>query len=433
MRPSIYIPAVLQKFQGFFVKDLKEWRQEGRLEVHLEQEGCVVRNCHKCGSALGSYHDSYKIKAKHLKMMDWQVEVVFFREKRFCFECKKVRSQSIEWLCPNQPHVTLDLAWWLNRLTEVTTVLAVSRLESLDKMSCYRVDKFILRRLLQGYKIPKVTQISVDEVYARSKKQMKDGETRDDLFLTVIVDMRTRKVIWVSQSRRKEALDDFFQLIGKDACQEIKVVACDQHRGYSSSVEEHCPSATIVWDRFHLVQQFNEALNQDRRDELENIDPEGKMEDLMNNKYKYIFCTKADHRSKSDRRHIESVMSINKKMYQIEIMKEHFHKVFDCVTQEEAKEMINEIWCWSIEARAHNIKKWIESIFEAEYFWNYFKYKVTTGLSEGINRVIKGLKWQAYGYKDMAYFALKILQKCGYLNSEFHQKDLSLILSSHKK
>ncbi|MGZ3772354.1 MAG: transposase [Pseudobdellovibrionaceae bacterium] len=28
---------------------------------------------------------------------------------------------------------------------------------------------------------------------------------------------------------------------------------------------------------------------------------------------------------------------------------------------------------------------------------------------EGINRAIKGLKWQAYGYKDMAYFALKIL------------------------
>jgi hypothetical protein len=26
-------------------------------------------------------------------------------------------------------------------------------------------------------------------------------------------------------------------------------------------------------------------------------------------------------------------------------------------------------------------------------------YRVTTGISEGINRAIKGLKWQAYGYK----------------------------------
>jgi hypothetical protein len=37
----------------------------------------------------------------------------------------------------------------------------------------------------------------------------------------------------------------------------------------------------------------------------------------------------------------------------------------------------------------------------------------------GINRAIKGLKGQAYGYKNMAYFALKIMQKCGYLNHRY--------------
>ncbi len=50
---------------------------------------------------------------------------------------------------------------------------------------------------------------------------------------------------------------------------------------------------------------------------------------------------------------------------------------------------------------------------------NYFRFPVTTGLSEGINRAIKELKWQAYGYKDMEYFKLKILQKVGYLNYRY--------------
>lgn len=62
---------------------------------------------------------------------------------------------------------------------------------------CYKVDNYILRRVLQGYKIPSVKSIAVDEVYARSPKQQKDGETRDDLFLTVIVNFKTRKVIRV--------------------------------------------------------------------------------------------------------------------------------------------------------------------------------------------------------------------------------------------
>jgi hypothetical protein len=29
------------------------------------------------------------------------------------------------------------------------------------------------------------------------------------------------------------------------------------------------------------------------------------------------------------------------------------------------------------------------------------------------------VKWQAYGYKNMEYFKLKIMQKVGYLNSRF--------------
>lgn len=100
--------------------------------------------------------------------------------------------------------------------------------------------------MLQGYRIPKVTQIAVDEVYARSKKQQKEDETRDDLFLTVIIDLKTRRVIWVSHSRRKEALDDFFKLIGAEACNDIKVVAADQHDSYAVSVREYCPNATLV-------------------------------------------------------------------------------------------------------------------------------------------------------------------------------------------
>ena len=41
-------------------------------------------------------------------------------------------------LCPTSPHMTMELAWWINRLSEVTSVLQVSRLESIDKMSCYK-------------------------------------------------------------------------------------------------------------------------------------------------------------------------------------------------------------------------------------------------------------------------------------------------------
>jgi transposase len=418
-KASIYIPYAFRCFQGFTVSDIKEFQIKKHMEIHLVKEDDRKHLCCRCGGELGSQDGRYYVKARHLRIFNWTVSVCFWREKRHCTNCKKVRSELVEWLCPTSPHITLELGWWINRMSEITSVNQVSKLESVDKMACYKVDKYILQRLLQGYEIPKVTKISVDEVYARGPKQKKKGETRDDLFLTVIVDIRTRKAIWVSKSRRKEALDEFFKIIGPAGCEEIKVVATDQHEGYSASVKEFCPNAKVVWDRFHLVQNFNDAINEERKSELENIDPEGDMGDLMNGKYRYIFLTKSKNRKSKDQRHINEVMRLNTKMGQLEIIKEHFHQMFDCDDRESAQVMLCECYEWAWQAKAMQVVKWIWSVMDDERFWNYFEYKVTTGLSEGINRAIKGLKWQAFGYKDMLYFSLKILQKVGYLNHRY--------------
>lgn len=418
-RASIYLPQVFRSFQGFDVEDIKEWRVERRLEIVLTKSADKTHICSRCGGPLGPQDGRYRVRAHHMRIMSWQVVVVFWREKRHCAGCKKIRSERVDFICETTPHVTKDLAYWINRLSEITSVLQVSKLESIDKQTCYNVDKYMLTRMLQGYSIPEVKRISVDEVYARGKKQLKEGETRDDLFLTIVVDMATHKVIWVSQSRRKEALDEFFTIIGPEACQRIEVVATDQHEAYGASVREHCKNATLVWDRFHLVQKFNDALNLDRRDELSNIDPQGAMGDLMNNKYRYVFCKRSYKRSATDKKHINEVMRLNEKISKMEIIKERFHSMFNCASIEDAQVVMADVYQWAFDANCSNIFKWVASIREEKTFWNYWLFKVTTGISEGLNRAIKGLKWQAYGYKDMIYFKLKIMQKCGYLNSRF--------------
>lgn len=419
-KASTYIPHAFRSFQGFSILDIKESAESKEMQIVLEKVENKVHLCSNCGGKLGAQEGRYRVTARHLRCFSWKVTVSFWREKRYCPACKKTRSELIEWLCPTSPHMTLELAWWINKLSESTSVLAVTRLESVDKMAAYKVDHYILGRMLQGYEIPKVKRISVDEVYGRSKKQMKENETRDDLFMTVIVDQDTRKVIWVSQSRRKEALDMFFELLGPEACKDIEVVATDQHEAYAASVKQYCPKAIVVWDRFHLVNKFNEALNEERKAELSRIDPEGQMGDLMNGKYRYVYLTKAENRSKKDQQHIDQVMKLNQRMAKLELIKENFHKIFDIHDAQAAQIKLSECYEWAMQINANYIVNWIRSIMGEDRFWNFWAYRVTTGISEGINRAIKGLKWQAYGYKNMAYFALKILQKCGYLNHRYY-------------
>lgn len=424
----MYFPYFINNFQGFKTVDLKESRKNSHVKIILEAEADLKHKCAKCGENLGRIHSRYFKEAKHLKVCSFTTSVLIPVVKAECKTCKKIRSELITFLCPTSPHVTMELAWWLFRITGMSSVLQTSKLESVDKNTCYAIDKHILKSLLQGYKIPKVTHISVDEVYSRSKKQQKKGETRDDLFLTVIVDLKTRKAIWVSKSRRKEALDEFFKVIGEERCKEIKVVATDQHEGYNASVKQFCKYAKVVWDKFHLIQSFNEALNEERKDEFAKAKEAGDdVMELVRGKYKYLFTSKNEKRNKKDKEHLVDVLTKNKKLLSVELIKERLHRMYKYSDKAQAIKDMNTCYDWAVEAGAVHLKRWFWNIMDKIEFQNYFDEPYTTNASEGINRVIKGLKWQAYGYKDMTYFALKILQKCGYLNYRYALNDFNYL------
>jgi transposase len=273
--------------------------------------------------------------------------------------------------------------------------------------------------MLTHYKIPEVTSISVDEVYARKKEKYSD-ESRNRRFFTVISDLKTRKVIWVSESRDKQALDQFFILLGKEACDKIRVVAMDQHEDYMKSVKEHCPNATPVWDRFHLMQNFEEAVNETRKDLHEELPKAYALRDLTRGQYRYIFLKKESRRTEEEKVHINQVLRANNKFAKLEIIKERMITLFDQPSADSAMTVMEEIGDWIWQEGFQPLIRWYSRF---EMGWktvaNYFEYRVTTSLSEGINNVIKALKRRAYGYKNMDYFRLKIMQVCGYLNSRY--------------
>ncbi|MBI2604687.1 MAG: transposase [Deltaproteobacteria bacterium] len=41
----------------------------------------------------------------------------------------------------------------------------------------------------------------------------------------------------------------------------------------------------------------------------------------------------------------------------------------------------------------------------------------------GVNNVIKALKRRSFGFRNMEYFKLKIMQVCGYLNSRYATRE----------
>jgi len=77
--------------------------------------------------------------------------------------------------------------------------------------------------------IPVSTYMSVDEVAWQKWHK----------YVTNVVDIEKKKVIWNHNGRGKETLDRFYHALGPDHCERIEALARDGAKGYLSSTREH--------------------------------------------------------------------------------------------------------------------------------------------------------------------------------------------------
>lgn len=406
------------RFENYKVIDVKEFLTDARIDIFLERDFDIEPLCHRCRGRMGCRRGCHSMKIETLPILGMRTFLHFLRYKYECLDCKKARSEWVPFLAEETPHLSLEYAWWIGKLCEIAAVSRVAELIGHNGMTIWRVDLHRMVRLLSTYQIPKVRRISVDEVYARRKKN-NPAEDRDERFFTIVSDLDTRRVIWVSLSRKKKALDEFFKIIGSEACHEIQVVAADQHEAYAASVQEHCPQAKLVWDRFHIMQNFEIAVNEVRK-ELCDDSIHSEVKQLARGKYKYVFLKKANRRTEDEKTHIEDVMRLNQGFYKLELIKEKMMTFFDQPDLEQAKLVFEEVGDWIYQGGFGPLMDWYKKIEKGwDTLKNFFEHRVTSALSEGINNVIKTMKRKAYGYRNMGYFRLKIMQVCGYLNSRY--------------
>jgi transposase len=97
--------------------------------------------------------------------------------------------------------------------------------------------------------------MGVDEIYFG--KQMK--------FITVVSNLATSEPWWFGRDRRQETLDEFFRTQLKESQREHIEAACvDMWRPFTNSIEQWARNCRIVFDKFHVVQDANKAIDEVR-------------------------------------------------------------------------------------------------------------------------------------------------------------------------
>ncbi len=86
-------------------------------------------------------------------------------------------------------------------------------------------------------------------------------------YCAVLVNLDTGKLIAILEKRTQEELRKTLTGWGKEVLEKIEEVSIDLWSAYKNLVVELMPSAEVVADRFHLIKQINQELDQQRRAE----------------------------------------------------------------------------------------------------------------------------------------------------------------------
>lgn len=382
-------------------------------DIHIKLEPYKKKKfvCSGCGQVhkIGEHGIEESI-VEDLPISEKRVYLHIVKRRYKCPADKSTRIEEISWL-KKWSRVTKRFAEQVNRLTAITTNQEAGWFFGLDDETVYRIDKEMLEAQYNAKLVPPppAVNLSVDEVSYKKYHR----------YLTNVVDVDEKAVIWNDKGRKTEILDKYYAGIGEENCKRIESVALDGARTFISSTNKYAVNATIVYDKFHITQKLNWAVDMTRKQELRTARKENNNEliDLTNCKQRFILLKKKSNLTDNQAHYLQRLCEINEPIYKAMLLKESFLKVYDCQTPEEAHSYL-EGWIKDALSSAIETFKIIAASFrdKLQYIVNWFKKKISSAISEGINNKIKRLKRMAYGYRDVEYFKLKIHQHCGLLN-----------------
>lgn len=412
------------------LESYKTDKSELKIELWVKQkrELCC---CAKCNGPLLNIKDYRQRTLRGPPLGAYRVVIIYYKYIRaVCDTCQgKPQMARIIGTHPIFQNMTLAMVEIAGRLMEEITCEAVSRLLQMNPKTMWDLDQWRMKRMLKYYKLPDdldVSYMSADEIHFRTiENRFREhpfSEFNTKIFLTNLVCTKAAKVIANAQGREAVSLGKCLRILPKATRDKIEYFALDMNAGYFRAVSKLCPKAEIAVDRFHLVQNLNERFNDVRKDEFKKAK---KMNDefqmgMLEGGRRFILMERNPQLSIEEQNLLGKLKMLNTNINAAMLIVDYFHKVLD---QKGIAGFRNKLKTWYDlvrEARLPAFKKF--ALLVRQYRMNieaYIKSGLTTAISEGLNNKIKVLKRMGYGYSNMESFQLKILQRCGFLNSNF--------------
>ena len=258
------------------------------------------------------------------------------------------------------------------------------------------IEKQYLNEHYSKPSLHEVSRIAIDEF----------AVLKGHVYMTVVLDLDSGRVLFVGKDRSKESLDEFWKRVKRSGAK-IKAVAIDMWPAYIGSVVENCPEADIVFDHFHIIKMLNQKLDEIRRDLFRD-------ETLYNKRSlikgtRWLLLKNQDNLSETASARLNEALAVNQPLATAYYLKEELRLLWDQNGIEQAWDFLKSWVKKAYESGLVKLREFANTLM-AHYtgILNWYKHRISTGKLEGFNNKIKVLKRKAYGYRDFDFFILKI-------------------------
>ncbi len=371
--------------------------------VQIDRLGKRLLRCGVCRQRCREVHDIRRAREWRDLSLRKLPLILRYRPRRVvCPRCG-VRVEEFPWAEP-WARVTTTLSNAVAVLARELSWQSTAREYGLNWKSVATIIKRAVQYGLQHRARPPVHVIGIDEVSRR----------KGQVYVTVVYDLERRVLLWVGNDRTEEAVRPFFtEELGKRRCHTLRVVCMDMWATYANLVREHAPNAQLLFDRFHIVQHLNEAVDAVRRQLWRQLVSKQK---VAVKGTRWLLLKNPWNLTNDQKERLSTLVRWNTPLVRAWYLKEAFQLFWAYKQPKRAEEYLTKWMRSAMRSRLEPFKKFVRMLrshLDGVLAWT--KARVSNGAVEGMNNKIKSISHRSFGFRTAANFIAAIYHCCARL------------------
>jgi transposase len=368
----------------------KNRNKELQLAVKPYKNGC---RCPQCGRRGRIVRQATGLRCwEDLTLMGLKVLLWYAPKEILCLTHGRVQEE-IPW-APAYSRITYRLEWRLCSLCQIMTQKAAAEILVMPSSTLSNLLHRIITRVRHGHRIRGLVTLGVDEIsFLKGRK-----------FATLVYDLDRSRVLWVGQGKGRESIDRFFnEQLSKGQKARIRWASCGMSLSYTEAIKHHCPNATLVIDRFHVVKALNAAVDEVRKEQWRALDTGGRK---AIKGLRWLLSMHSTNRTKGHTRFLNSLRNSNRRIHRAWVLKDEFEHIWNYTYRGSAEKFLKRWMTAVLRSRIPSLRKFVGTV--KRHFVNIVAFtdrNLTNAVGEGLNRIVKIVKNRASGYRNLHNFA----------------------------